>query len=77
MSAGDLFKMKYTGKVLTLIYAVIQAGISFAVIKISTETLTQGYLSLSITYAILALIFGMVSMGRDHIVIYVDSASPY
>ncbi|WP_039897823.1 hypothetical protein [Cedecea davisae] len=77
MSVGDFLKMKYTGKILTLFYAVIQAGISFVVIKISTETVNQGKLSLSITYAVLALILGLVSIGRDHIIIYMDSSSPY
>jgi len=77
MSAGNLLKMKYTGKILTLFYAVIQAGISFIVIKISTETVSQGKLSLSITYAVLALVLGLVSLGRDYISVYMDSSSPY
>lgn len=77
MSGSDFFKMKYTGKVLNLFYAVLQAGISFLVIKVSTETVNQGVLNLSITYAILACILGLVSIGRDHIIVYLDVSSPY
>ncbi|ANI83953.1 hypothetical protein [Kosakonia oryzae] len=77
MRGSGIFKMKYTGKIILLIYAVIQAGVSFFVIKISSDFLSSNLLNLSITYAILSLILGLVSLLREHISIYVDLTSPY
>jgi len=73
----NILSMKYSGKVIALIYGAIQAGVSFLILKFSVELVTQNVVNMSITYAVLALLLGVMSMGKDHISVYVDVTSPY
>lgn len=72
-----LLAMSHTGKVLSLLYGALQAGISFVILKASVEFIKQDWLSMSITYAILSAIMIILSMGKEYISVYVDLTSPY
>ncbi|HEY2452053.1 MAG TPA: hypothetical protein VGI71_05460 [Scandinavium sp.] len=72
-----IVKMKYSGKVFTLLYAALQALLSFVVMKISTEYVKVNFLSMSVIYAVIAAMLGVLNLGKDYLSVYVDSQSSY
>lgn len=72
-----LFDMKYTGKIFTFLYTALQAFLSFLIMKYSSDFIKKDLLNMSVVYASIAAIFGIMNILKDHISIYVDSQSPY
>lgn len=72
-----LFAMKYTGKIFSFLFTALQAFLSFLIMKYSSDFIKKDFLNMSVIYATIAAILGVMNILKDHISIYVDSQSPY
>lgn len=72
-----LFDMKYTGKIFSFLFTALQAFLSFQIMKCSSDFIKEDLLNMSVVYASIAAILGVMNLVKDHISIYIDSQSPY